>query len=91
MQTVVFQLRKMGQIEIVGGAYYIAELTSKVSSSANVIYHSRFLIQLAIKREMILLLGNMIHDCYEDFTDCFELLEKTEKGLKEIERINVKK
>src|SRR5882757_5104304 len=30
MRTVVAQLRKNGKLEIVGGAYYIAELTSKV-------------------------------------------------------------
>jgi len=36
MRTVVNQLRKDGKIELVGGAYYIAELTSKVSSAVNI-------------------------------------------------------
>ena len=36
MRTVVAQLRKNAKLEIIGGAYYIAELTSKVSSSARV-------------------------------------------------------
>ena len=36
MRTVVAQLRKNGRLEIVGGAYYIAELTSRVSSAANI-------------------------------------------------------
>ena len=33
MRTVVNQLRKDGKIELIGGVYYIAELTSKVSSA----------------------------------------------------------
>ena len=40
MRTVVNQLRKNAKIELVGGAYYIAELTSKVSSAANIEYLS---------------------------------------------------
>src|SRR5882757_128854 len=53
MRTVVAQLRKNGKLEIVGGAYYIAELTSKVSSAANIEYHARIIIEMAIKRELI--------------------------------------
>ncbi|MFM8912986.1 MAG: DnaB-like helicase N-terminal domain-containing protein, partial [Flammeovirgaceae bacterium] len=36
MRTVVAQLRKNGKLELAGNAYYIAELTSKVSSAANI-------------------------------------------------------
>src|SRR5215211_6240675 len=31
MRTVVHQLRKNGKLELIGGAYYVAELTAKVS------------------------------------------------------------
>ena len=48
MRTVVNQLRKSGKIELVGGAYYIAELTSKVSSAANIEYHARVIMEMAI-------------------------------------------
>ena len=50
MRTVVNQLRKTAKIELVGGAYYIAELTSKVSSAANIEYHARVIMEMAIKR-----------------------------------------
>ena len=53
MRTVVNQLRKTAKIELVGGAYYIAELTSKVSSAANIEYHARVIMEMAIKRELI--------------------------------------
>ena len=36
--TVTSQLRKTGKIEIVGGPYYITQLTNRVSSAANIEY-----------------------------------------------------
>src|SRR5690606_40430732 len=53
MRTVVNQLRKNGKLELVGGAYAIADLTAKVSSAANIEYHARVIIEMAIKRELI--------------------------------------
>src|SRR6185295_1396233 len=73
MRTVVAQLRKNGKLEIVGGAYYIAELTSKVSSAANIEYHARIIIEMAIKRELITISSQIQQDAYEDTTDVFDL------------------
>ena len=39
MHTVTEQLRKNGNIDEVGGAYYITLLTAKVSSAAHLEYH----------------------------------------------------
>src|SRR5688572_16873640 len=91
MRTVVNQLRKNGKIEIVGGAYYIAELTSKVSSAANIEYHARVIIEMAIKRNLIQIASQIHHDAYEDTTDVFELLDKTEQSVFEISDSNLRK
>lgn len=84
MRTVVQQLRKAGKLEVVGGAHFIAELTSKLSSAANVEYHARVLIEYAIRRELINLAGSIINDAYEDTTDVFELLEAIDQQLNKI-------
>lgn len=91
MRTVVNQLRKNGKIEMVQGAYYIAELTSKVSSAANVEYHARVIIEMAIKRDLIQIASQIHHDAYEDTTDVFELLDKTEQSIFEISDSNLRK
>jgi len=91
MRTVVNQLRKTGKLELVGGAYYIAELTSKVSSAANIEYHARVIIELAIKRELIQIASQIHHNAYEDTTDVFELLDRTEQAVFEISDANLKK
>lgn len=91
MRTVANQLRKNGKIEFVGGSYYIAELTSKVSSAANIEYHARIVTEMAIKRELIKVASEIHHDAYEDTTDVFHLLDKTESALFEISEANIRK
>ena len=91
MRTVVAQLRKSAKIEVVGGAYYIAELTSKVSSAANIEYHARIIIEMAIKRDLIQIASQVHQDAYEDTTDVFELLDKTEQNIFKISDSNLRK
>ncbi len=91
MRTVVAQLRKNGKLEIVGGAYYVAELTSKVSSAANIEYHARIIIEMAIKRNLIQIASQVHQDAYEDTTDVFELLDKTEQSIFKISDANLRK
>ncbi len=91
MRTVVNQLRKDAKLELVGGAYYIAELTSKVSSAANMEYHARVIIEMAIKRDLIQIASQVHQDAYEDTTDVFELLDKTEQSIFAISDSNLRK
>jgi replicative DNA helicase len=91
MRTVVNQLRKTGKLELIGGAYAIAELTSKVSSAANIEFHSRVIMEMAIKRELIQVASQIHHNAYEDTTDVFELLDKTEQSIFEISDSNLRK
>ncbi|HEY8936907.1 MAG TPA: replicative DNA helicase [Cyclobacteriaceae bacterium] len=91
MRTVVNQLRKLGKLEIIGGAYYIAELTAKVSSASNIEYHARVIIEMAIKRTLIEVASQIHHDAYEDTTDVFELLDKTEQAVFEISDSSLRK
>lgn len=91
MRTVVNQLRKTGKLELVGGAYYIAELTAKVSSAANIEYHARVVMEMAIKRELIQVASQIQSDAYEDTTDVFELLDKTEQSVFQISDSNLRK
>jgi replicative DNA helicase len=91
MRTVVAQLRKNGKLELVEGAYKIAELTSKVSSAANIEYHARIIIEMAIKRSLIEIASQVHTDAYEDTIDVFELLDKTEQSIFQISDTNLRK
>lgn len=82
--NVVSELRSIGKLELVGGAYYISELTSRVSSSANIESHSRTIYEYALKRELIQIASLTHHDAYEDTTDVFELIDKLSKLIFEL-------
>lgn len=91
MLTVVSQLRKTGELEISGGAFYIPELTSRVNSAANIEYHARIVSEMAMKRELIATASDILRDAYEDTTDVFKLLDRTEQSLFTISESNVRK
>src|SRR5690554_2853019 len=75
--TVAQQLRSTGELQAVGDAYYLSELTNKVASAANIEYHSRIIIQKYIQRELISISNAIIKDAYEDTTDVLELDRKS--------------
>jgi len=80
MRTVVQRLRKDGKIDVVGGAYRVAEITSKVSSAANAEYHARVIQEKFMLRQLIALASGIIQDSYNE-ADIFKLLEKAETNL----------
>ena len=43
--TVTQELRNRGELEYVGGAYYISQLTNRIASAANVEHHARIIAQ----------------------------------------------
>ncbi len=89
--TVTAELRKRGELELVGGAYYISFLTNRVASSANIQYHARIISQKHILRELIRISSDTIRDAYEESTDVFELLDKAERDLFTVAQGNIRK
>ena len=84
MRTVVGQLRKTGKLELSGGAYGIAELTSKVSSAAHVEFHARVIVEMSMKRSLIQLASMVHQEAYEDTADVFDLIEKANLDLQSV-------
>lgn len=79
--TVTNKLRSMGQLEAAGGPYYITQLTSKVTSAANIEFHSRIIAQKFIQRELIRISTDIVKYAFEETTDVFDLLDQAEKSL----------
>jgi hypothetical protein len=82
MRSLVAKMRRLGTIEEAGGAHYIAELTSRVSSAANVSYHAHIVIEMAMRRQMIISAGKMLHDCYDETTDTLKVLDEVNDEVK---------
>ena len=88
---VVEDLRKAGDLELIGGASYLAQLTSRVTSSANIEYHARIVTEKFIQRELIRTSTEIIKDAYEDGTDVLDLLDKAGNYVFEITERNMGK
>lgn len=82
--TVVEQLKQLGELELVGGPYYLSKLTNGVVSSANVESHARIVLQKYIARQLIKKSGETIFESYDDSNDPFNLLDNAAEKIKEI-------
>ncbi len=86
--TVTQQLMKDGQLDAVGGALYLSQLTNRVVSGAHIEFHSRILSERYIQREVIRVCTETLTDAYEETTDVLTLLDKTERSLMDIDEKN---
>ncbi len=89
--TVVNQLRTTAELDMVGGPYYISQLTNRVASSANIEYHARIILQKHIQRELIKISSEVIRDAYDETTDVFDLLDSAEAKLFQVAQGNIRK
>jgi replicative DNA helicase len=89
--TVTQELKRTGELEIVGGAYYISQLTNRVASSANVEFHARIISQKYIQRELIRISSDTIREAYDDTADVFDLLDNAERNLFSVVEGNIRK
>lgn len=85
MLTVVDQLKKNEELDLVGGMFYISKLTHDVVSGANIENHISIIAETYLKREAIRLSGEVISDAYEDSTDAFDLINTADAGFQKIQ------
>lgn len=71
--TVCRELKRLGQLEMVGGSFYVSSLTNRIASSANIEYHVKILQQHSLKRSAIRFCTNTIKKAYDDSEDVFEM------------------
>ncbi len=89
--TVTQELRRTGQLELVGGAYYVSLLTNRVASSANIEYHARIIAQKDIQRRLIRISCDTIREAYEESADVFDLMDAAERSLFSVVETHIRK
>jgi len=89
--TVTQKLRSKGQIDEVGGPFYISQLTNRVASTANTEAHARVISQKYILRELIKVSSHVINKAYDETTDVFDLLDDAESSLFKVAEGNIRK
>ncbi len=89
--TVKTALEKEGNLEMVGGPAYIAQLTSRIASAANIEEHSRVIAQKYIQRELIRISSEIIKDSFDETSDVFDILDSAEQKLFQVAQGNIRK
>tara|TARA_B100000941_G_scaffold240151_1_gene183503 strand:- start:412 stop:1890 length:1479 start_codon:yes stop_codon:yes gene_type:complete len=79
--TVTEELKKMGEIDFIGGLSYISELTNNIASASNTEFHARIIAEKFIKRSLISISNNIINDAFNESVDIFDLLSSAEEKL----------
>jgi replicative DNA helicase len=82
--TLIEELRRRGQLEKVGGEYYLTELTTRVSTGANVEYHARIVLEKALMRGLIASSTEVVARAYSDSEDALMLLDEAEQKIFQI-------
>ena len=91
IMTVADQLARQGDLDIVGGAPYIVELSSQVASSAHVEYHARIIAQKSLARQLIQFASDVETKAFDETIDIDELMQHAEGSLFELSQKNMKK
>ncbi len=91
LYTVTERLKVKKQLVEVGGATYLAQLTQKVGSAANVDFHAKIIAQKYVQRELIRSATEIQRRSYDESTDVTELIGYAEGEIFKVAEGHVKR
>ena len=89
--TVSEELSRMNELANVGGRQYLAELTNKVVSSANIEYYAKLAKEKHLYRRLISISAQISNAAYSSGTDVFDLVELASQQFFSISQAGIKK
>jgi replicative DNA helicase len=87
--TVSEELKKKGELDEVGGYYYLSQLTLKVGSAAHIEYHAKVVAQKYIQRELIRASSEIQRDSFDEAINVDELLDGVQQKIFDIVEGNI--
>ncbi len=88
--TMTNELRKKDQLDVIGGASYLASLIDSVPTAANIEYYARIVREKAVLRKLIETSTEIITQSYQDRGDVENFLDEAEKAIFEISERRVR-
>ena len=89
LYTVTERVKK--ELKKIGGAAYLAQLTQKVGSAANVEFHAKIIAQKYVQRELIRSATEIQRRSYDESTDVTELIGYAEGEIFKVSEGHVKR
>ena len=91
LYTVTERLKVQKNLKEVGGATYLAQLTQKVGSAANVEFHAKIIAQKYVQRELIRSATEIQRRSYDESTDVTDLIGFAEGEIFKVAEGHVKR
>lgn len=91
LYTVTERLKVRKELKKVGGASYLAQLTQKVGSAANVEFHAKIVAQKYVQRELIRSATEIQRRSYDESTDVTDLIGYAEQEIFKVAEGHVKR
>ncbi len=88
--TLTNELRKIDQLDPIGGASYLTSLIDSVPTAANIEYYAKIVKEKAILRKLIQTSTEIITQSYQDRGDVEVFLDEAERAIFEISEKRVK-
>jgi len=85
--TVVEGLRKTEQLEIVGGAFYLSQLTSRVASGAHASEHAMIILQKFVMRQAIRIANTLSEEAYNEGCEPEDMISKLFHSVNDLQSI----
>ncbi|MFA6830957.1 MAG: replicative DNA helicase [Bacteroidaceae bacterium] len=89
--TVTETLRSQGQLEAIGGPVYLAEISSRVGTTAHLGYHAQIIAQKYLARQLITFSSEVQNEAFDESLDVNDLMQDAESKLFKISQKNLKK
>ena len=82
--TVADRLKQSRELDRVGGVAYLAELTEKVPTAANIEHYARIVREKAVLRRLIRTSTDIVEHAYDTAVDPLEFVDRAEQSIFEI-------
>lgn len=87
MLTVIHKLKYEGDLDAIGGSYFISQLASKVGGGGDIETHARIILQAYMSRRLTEIGGAIRNAGFDDSIDVFDKIEVLNKGMLEMASI----
>ncbi len=82
--TLKEELKRMGKLEEIGGIEYIIDMTTSVSTSANVEFYTRIVFEKFILRNLISISSKIVENCFDPTSNTFSILDDAEQKILDV-------
>lgn len=89
--TVAEELKKINQLDEIGGPYYLSQLSMRVAAASHLEYHTKVLTQKFIQRQLISTSYQILRDAFDDSIPADDLLNNAQQQLFELGDLNLRR